>query len=109
MEMTEQEYRDELKALEASIEASKKELAKRYAFANQKFQIGDTISKNETIIIVDDVKWGFTYGTSLPSVVYRGIKLTKKLVPPKRGDLRDTIWQFDGHGIVKLKHLPCQP
>ena len=101
--MTEAKYKELLSGLEVQFESNKKALARKYAFENQMFQKGDTIQKDDTIIVIDTIKWGFGY-SCLPSVSYEGNKLTKKLETPKRGDKRANIWQRDGSGITKINN-----
>lgn len=88
--MTEQEYKDQLNLLQQGYETDKKVLAKKYAFANNKVEVGDIVSDAGGSIKVEAVK--VSLNQEYPCCVYQGIYLNKNGTPNKRGESY-TVWQ----------------
>jgi hypothetical protein len=88
--MTQQEYKDQLNMLRQVFETDKKVLAKKYAFANNKVEVGDIVSDLGGSIKVESVK--VSINQEYPCCVYQGVLLKKDGTPNKRGDLY-TVWQ----------------
>jgi len=107
--MTEKELQDALILLnkrkvdeEAEIKLKYRKLRysilKKWADENRRFDIDDIIEANAQIIKITGY-YGETLYSGKPYVTYKGICLTKKLVPKKSGET--TVIYDDGREIKK--------
>ncbi len=83
-----QEYKDNLKNLDATYEASKKELHIAFAKSNNPYVIGDIISDDAGSILVDKIGYTMNYAGTTCSCCYRGWVLRKDLQPRKDRSIR---------------------
>jgi len=80
--MTKEEYKIEMNQIEKRFDAEKKELYKRYAFANNPYKVGDIITDHIGSIQIQKIQ---TYvSLSYPECVYTGIELNKDGNPSKK-------------------------
>ena len=89
--MDKQEYIEKLKAIDGDAKKAKAALAKEFAMSNNTVKLGDIISDHANTIVVDHIGLGYSFDGT-PQCVYRGVALTKKLVPKKNGS-SEKIWQ----------------
>ena len=89
--MNKEEYLKAKKALEEECEIKKKHLAREFAFSNNPVKIGDIITDHYKTIRVLKFLWGYDFGSQMPCMFYRGVRLTKKGEPAKR--------EADGSGV----------
>ena len=82
--MNKEEYLKAKKALEEECEIKKKHLAREFAFSNNPVKIGDIITDHYKTIRVLKFLWGYDFGSQMPCMFYRGVRLTKKGEPAKR-------------------------
>lgn len=85
--MSELEYDNAVNEAEAIFLKRKKELAKQYAIANNKVEIGEIISDHIGSILVDKILFSET--KPYPSCVYLGVVLNKNGTKSKRGERRN--------------------
>ncbi len=90
--MTTDEYKLELKKLHADFELLKKELAIKYAMANNPVEIGDIVKDHKCKIKVDKID--VTIINSIPTCMYHGVEL-KVDNTPKKNNSRDTVYQIN--------------
>jgi hypothetical protein len=88
--MDKQEYIEKLKAIDDDAKKAKAAISKEFAMSNNPVKLGDIISDHASTIVVDHIGLGYSCG--MPECVYRGVALTKKLVPKKNGS-SEKIWQ----------------
>jgi hypothetical protein len=81
--MTTEDFKKELSLLDKEHQEKTISLCKRYVLSIAKFKKGDIIADHSTIILVDEIE--FIRFDIIPTVVYKGIELTKKLIPKKSG------------------------
>lgn len=82
--MNKEEYLKEEKALKEEFEKKKKQLASEFAYSNNPVKIGDIITDHYKTIRVLKFLLGYDFGSRMPCMFYRGIRLTKKGEPAKR-------------------------
>ena len=82
--MTKEEYDNQIKEIEKEAAEKKKQLAQKYAFANNKIKKGNKVTDHMGTIIVE--KFQYTYGglSSYPSCIYYGTNLNKDGSTSKR-------------------------
>lgn len=84
--MTKEEYDKQL----VLIFEQKKALAKKFAFANNPYKIGDIVTDRIGSIKIDKILYSIkTSSSDYPSCIYEGIELTKKGLPNKKGNRRN--------------------
>ena len=79
------EYKDKLSDLKAKHHNEKVALAREYAYSNNPYKVGDTVTDHIGSIRVDRIRVDITDN---PCCIYYGIELTKKGVPYKSGSTR---------------------
>lgn len=98
----EQAYKKDLEEAMKRRDNRKSIALNKWAYVNARFNIGDIIESQGTIIQIDK-RYGRHspyYGTKRLYVEYRGLQLTKKLQPRKDGE-RNSIYD-DGREIKKI-------
>lgn len=90
--MNKDELKDELTALQVKYEFDRKELFKKFAYANNPYKIGDIVSDHHTTIEIKKIGIYISYGES--SCVYTGIQLNKDGKPSKKQDTT-TVYQMN--------------
>ena len=88
--MTKDELKKELANLQLQFESDRKEIYKKFAFANNPYKKEDIISDHHTTIKIENI--GVFVSNGEPSCVYTGIQLNKDGKPSKKQD-RNTIYQ----------------
>ena len=98
----EQAYEMDLKVAKQRRDNRKSITLNKWAYANARFNVGDIIKSQGTIIQIDQRHGRHSpyYGTKRLYVEYRGPVLTKKLQPRKDGE-RSSIYD-DGREIERL-------
>lgn len=99
----EQAYEKDLKEAKQRRDNRKSIALNKWANVNARFNVGDIIESQGTIIQIDQ-RYGRHspyYGTKRLYVEYRGPQLTKKLQPRKDGE-RSSIYD-DGREINKIE------
>ena len=87
--MTDIEYDEKMKQIDADYEKAKKDLYIKYALSHAIYKKGDIIKDHRWTILIDNVT---TYkGFDLPMPAYHGKELKKDLTPKKNGD-RQSIY-----------------
>ena len=79
--MTETEYNEKLKKIEADFDKAKKDLYIEYATSNATFEKGDIIRRHMQILLIDRISVHKSFG--LPMPIYHGLELKKDLTPRK--------------------------
>jgi len=87
--MNEQELRDKIKKIREDSEKSILILQKEYALSHRAYNIGDIISDDTDIIVVESFK--YYYVNSILKCAYHGTLLKKDLSPAK-GNKRADIF-----------------
>jgi len=93
--MKKEEYLKAKKAIEEELEAKKKQLAREFAYSNNPVKIDDIITDHYKTIRVLKFLWGYDFGSQMPCMFYRGVRLTKKGEPVKREADDSRISQTD--------------
>ena len=93
--MNKEEYLKAEKALKEEFEAKKKELAREFAYSNNPVKIDDIITDHCRTIRVLKCLWGYDFGSRMPCMYYRGVRLTKKGEPAKREADDNRVSQTD--------------
>ena len=83
------EYLNLRQAIRERAKSEEKELARKYAYANNKIKVGDIVTDHIGSIKVEKILWGFASFKDKPLCIYRGIELKKDKTPTKRGNKRD--------------------
>lgn len=102
LEDCERAYEKESKEARQRRDNRKSIALNKWANVNARFNVGDIIESQGTIIQIDQ-RYGRHspyYGTKSLYVEYRGLQLTKKLQPRKDGE-RNSIYD-DGREIKKI-------
>lgn len=73
----------------------------QYCNDNAEAKIGDIVTNGHTTILVETIS-GQRYSSSIPSIVFHGPELTKKLVTKKSGE-HGCVGQCDDFLIIKVK------
>ena len=94
--MTIEEYKNKIKELEEKHRIEKQNTTRFFVNKNNPFKIGDILTDGESIIkyLTTSIYIGFD---GIPTPVYNGTELTKKLLPTKRGN---TVKLF--HNVNKI-------
>ena len=82
--MNKEEYLKAEKVLKEEFEEKRKQLAREFAYSNNPVKIGDIITDHYKTIRVLKFLWGYDFGSQMPCMFYRGVRLTKKGEPAKR-------------------------
>lgn len=96
-----EQYKNELKELDAKYKLDKKALIRKYAVMQIKYIKGDIIKNNVAIIEVTGHNV-YTNFAGIPCPIYKGIALTKKLVPMKNDSVH-YIYGNEGVELIKRK------
>ena len=83
--MDKNQYKKELEEIKLSYINNEKDLMEKYAMKNNPYNIGDIIQDHCNILKIEEIKWRrASLGEELPSCVYYGVELSKKLDPKKK-------------------------
>jgi len=88
--MRKEQYNEEMKQLEIIHDNNKRELYKKFAFANNPYKIGDMITDHVATIKIEKIQVHKTY--DMPQCVYIGTKYNKDGKVSKKQD-HNTIFQ----------------
>jgi hypothetical protein len=97
--MTQEEYKAKIKKLEDDFALAVKLIKKEYAFSNSTIKIGDIVVGNNTVVLVDDIKWTSGYMSQFPHCVYYGEKRKKDGKPSKIKN-RDCVYQTSMKQVI---------
>ena len=92
--MTADEYKQKLLDIKAEYIKKRNSLEEEFALSNNTVEIGDIVSDGSSTIRVE--KFGFIRTTSLPSIYYIGVRLTKKLKPYMNGE-KTSVFLVEKH------------
>ncbi len=95
--MTQEEFKNEEKALSIQYEESRKELFKKFALANNPYKIGDIITDHTGTIRIERIQTHKGY-SDYPSCLYHGTQLNKKDLSVAKRQNHTSIFQ---QNIVK--------
>ena len=87
--MTEQEYNEKLQIIEDASNTAKKQLYIQYGMSKVKFNEGDIITDETTILIIDKIT--VVKSTGMPYPIYHGYMLTKNLIQ-RKDNKRDCVY-----------------
>lgn len=87
--MTQDEYNERIKRLEAKLEDEKNTLLKEFVDSNNPYKKGDIVTDHIGSIRIEKIKYATGGMLGIPCAVYFGIELTKKGVPKKIATKRD--------------------
>lgn len=79
--MTEQEYKDKLKAIHLKADLEIRSTHIEYAKSMRIFKVGDIIKDYRWILEIDNISTSISFGIAQP--VYNGFELKKDLTPRK--------------------------
>jgi len=88
-----------LKEIEDLANRQKKEAYIEYINRVKKADVGDIITDDTDIIQVDKINYSLRYGGV--TMFYTGVKLSKKLVPYKNGDVGSIFDNCNNFKIIK--------
>jgi hypothetical protein len=90
--MKQDDLKIELARLQLQYEIDRKEVYRKFAYANNPYKIGDVISDHHTTIEIKKIGVYISYGES--SCIYTGTQLNKDGKPNKKQDAT-TIYQIN--------------
>lgn len=92
--ITNEDYDLCLKEINEHFEKEKSKLAKRFAYSNNPYKVGDIITDNVGSIKIELIQYtkGGNFIRKYPECVFTGVELKKDLTPTKKGEKR-TIYQ----------------
>jgi hypothetical protein len=86
--MTQEEYKNKVSELNERHEQELQLLRREYAFANNPYKIGDTVTDHAGSIKIEKIQYTTDFSTNLPCCVYTGVELKKDGTPTKRESKR---------------------
>lgn len=97
--MSKQELEHKLKELQQEYDLKKKEVMKKFCYANNPYKIGDKFTDHIGTISIEKIGYSLT-STGIPCCNYYGAELKKDGTPKKNNNKR-IAWQ--SNDINKLK------
>ena len=105
--MSEQEYREALKSEKHTYDMRVREISAKYAESQRIFKVGDIAQSHQGIILVKSFAHGYSF-RGIPCPIYRGVELTKKLVP-KKNATPGAIYGNEGAVLIQAAESEKQP
>lgn len=102
--MTEQEYDEEIRLIEAEATQKKHAVYRKYAKDQEKFKVGDIIKDERWAFEIDKITAGKSFG--LPQPVYHGFELKKDLTPKKNNN---RVCIYGNNGVILIKPNNYEP